>query len=177
MSTDSTPKRYHPVHVVLHWLVAALTILLLLAGMFVLSPTPNDQELQLLGGHKMMGILLGVLMIARLITRFVFKRPAAADAGHPALNLIGKVVHFLLYAGVFAMMFTGDSLDEAYGLETLLKGGGGSMPEDLFIYPERFMHGNMAFIMLALIALHAGAALYHQFIRKDNLISRMWFGK
>jgi len=25
--------------------------------------------------------------------------------------------------------------------------------------------------------LHVGAALYHQFVRKDNLLARMWFGK
>jgi cytochrome b561 len=31
-------------------------------------------------------------------------------------------------------------------------------------------------ILLALIILHVGAALYHQFIRKDNLLGRMWFG-
>ncbi len=177
MSNDLTPKRYHPIHVVLHWLVALIAITQLLSGVFVLSPTPNDQELPLLGGHKMMGILLGVFMIARLITRFVFKRPAAADAGHPALNIIGKAVHFLLYAGVFAMMFTGDALDEAYGLETMLKGGGGSMPADFFVFPQRFMHGNIAYLMLGIIALHIGAALYHQFVRKDNLFGRMWFGK
>ena len=177
MSNQTTPARYHPVHVVLHWLVAILTILLLAIGVLVFPNTPNSQEVQLLGLHKMAGILLGVFMIGRLITRFVFKRPAPADAGHPALNMIGRVVHFLLYAGIFTMMFTGDSLDEAYGLENILKGSGGTIPEDLFVYPEMFIHGNLAYIMIVLVAMHIGAALYHQFIRKDNLIARMWFGK
>jgi len=27
-----------------------------------------------------------------------------------------------------------------------------------------------------LIAAHVAAALYHQFMRKDGLLSRMWFG-
>ena len=31
-------------------------------------------------------------------------------------------------------------------------------------------------ILLALIILHVAAALYHQFIRRDNLLGRMWFG-
>lgn len=177
MSNDTTPKRYHPVHVALHWLVAFLTIFLLAVGLLVFPRTPNAEEAQLLGVHKMAGILLGLFMMIRLITRFVFKRPPPADAGHPALNLIGRVVHFLLYAGVFAMMFSGDSLDEAYGLENILKTGQGTIPENLFIYPERALHGNLAYVMIGLVALHIGAALYHQFIRKDNLISRMWFGK
>jgi len=77
-------------------------------------------------------------MIARLVTRYLFKRPAPADAGHPILNWIGKIVHFLLYVGVFAMMFTGDSLDEAYGLEGILKGNGETIPENLFILSEYY---------------------------------------
>lgn len=177
MSNQTTPARYHPVHVTLHWLVAVLTIFLLAVGILVFPRTPNADEVQMLGVHKIAGIFLGLFMIIRLITRFVFKRPAPADAGHPALNVVGKIVHFLLYAGVFTMMFTGDSLDEAYGLENILKGSGETIPENLFVYPQRILHGNLAYIMIALVAMHIGAALYHQFIRKDNLIARMWYGK
>ncbi len=176
MSNQTFPKRYHPVHVVLHWLVAILTIFLLAIGFLVFPNTPNAQEIQMLGMHKMAGMLLGLLMVSRLITRFVLKRPAPADAGHPLLNLVGKIVHFLLYAGVFAIMAAGGSLSQAYGLDNILKGDG-SMPEDLFIYPQLPIHGNISYILIALIAMHAGAAFYHQFIRKDNLLSRMWFGK
>jgi cytochrome b561 len=176
MSIDSTPKRYHPVHVAMHWLVALLTILLLLVGSFVLSPTPNDQELPMLGGHKMMGVTLGLLMLIRLITRYAFKRPAEANEDNPLLRFLARAVHFLLYAGVLAMLFSGGALSNAYGLDNILKGNG-SMPEDLFIYPERLMHAAFTYLMFALVAMHAGAALFHQFIKKDNLMARMWFGK
>lgn len=27
------------------------------------------------------------------------------------------------------------------------------------------------------IVLHAAATLYHQIVRRDNLLARMWFGK
>ncbi len=37
-------------------------------------------------------------------------------------------------------------------------------------------HGASWTILLLLIILHVGAALYHQFWRRDNLFSRMWFG-
>jgi cytochrome b561 len=33
------------------------------------------------------------------------------------------------------------------------------------------------FLVILLILGHVGAALYHQFILNDNLLSRMWFGK
>jgi cytochrome b561 len=176
MSNTEQPKRYHPVHVTLHWLTALLVFMPLLVGFFVFARTPDAQEAQMLGMHKWIGIILGVVVILRVVTRFVFKRPAPADAGHPALNLLGKVVHFFLYVAIFGMLFTGDSLDEAYGLERIMAGNG-TMPENLFVYPERLLHGNAAYILAALVVLHIGAALYHQFIRKDNLLARMWYGK
>lgn len=176
MSIESQPKRYHPIHVTLHWLTALLIFLPLMSGFFLLARTPDIQEAQMLGVHKWIGIILGLVIIARIVTRFVFKRPAPADAGHPLLNLVGKVTHLLLYVGAFGMLFTGDSLDEAYGLEKIMAGNG-TMPENLFVYPERIVHGNFAYILAALVALHVGAALYHQFIRKDNLLARMWYGK
>jgi cytochrome b561 len=51
------------------------------------------------------------------------------------------------------------------------------LPEDFWVYAPRAGHGITATVLILLIALHVGAALYHQFIRKDNLLARMWFGK
>lgn len=176
MSKESTPARYHPVHVVLHWLIAAIVLFFLIMGSFVMSPMPNSEELPLLQMHSMFGSFLGVLILIRLGSRFFLKRPDPADAGHPLLNIVSKAVHFLLYVGVFLMLFSGSNLSRAYNLTGILSGNG-SMPDDLFVYPQRAMHGTVGYIMLALVALHFGAAMYHQFIRKDNLLSRMWFGK
>lgn len=38
-------------------------------------------------------------------------------------------------------------------------------------------HGLSWTLLLLLILLHVGAALFHQFFVKDNLLGRMWFGK
>jgi cytochrome b561 len=38
-------------------------------------------------------------------------------------------------------------------------------------------HGLSWTLLLLLLIVHVGAALYHQFIRKDHLFGRMWFGK
>jgi len=176
MSNESTLARYHPVHVVLHWLIAGMVLFFLLAGSFVMSPMPNSDELPLLQIHAQFGQFLVVLIVIRLGTRFFLKRPEPADAGHPALNFTAKAVHFLLYVGVFAMLFTGAGLGQAYGMQGVFSGNT-PVPEDFFAYPQRFIHGNIAYLMLALVALHFGAAMYHQFLRKDNLLSRMWFGK
>lgn len=38
------------------------------------------------------------------------------------------------------------------------------------------LHEWTAYALLGLAALHILAAIYHQFIRKDNLLARMWYG-
>lgn len=37
-------------------------------------------------------------------------------------------------------------------------------------------HGVSWIVLLLLIILHVGATLYHQFLRRDGLLGRMWFG-
>jgi cytochrome b561 len=39
------------------------------------------------------------------------------------------------------------------------------------------VHGIVAKLLMLAIALHIGAALYHQFVRRDGLLSRMGFGR
>jgi len=38
-------------------------------------------------------------------------------------------------------------------------------------------HGLSWILLLLLLIVHIGAALYHQFLRRDGLFARMWFGK
>jgi cytochrome b561 len=106
------------------------------------------------------------------------KRPAPADAGHPLLNKIGVATHYLLYLAAFGMTLSGMGMAQASNLFQILFGNAGlGLPEDFWVYPPRAGHGITATVLILLLALHIGAALYHQFIRKDNLFARMWFGK
>lgn len=38
------------------------------------------------------------------------------------------------------------------------------------------IHELAAYTLLVLVTLHILAALYHQFVVKDNLMARMWYG-
>jgi cytochrome b561 len=64
------------------------------------------------------------------------------------------------------------------GLPGIVFGGSGApLPESFGIYRPRVVHGVIAKLLVALAAVHVLAALYHQFVRKDSLLSRMWFGR
>lgn len=176
--SESTPQRYHPAHVALHWLMALLVILMLGAGK-VLMPdvSPEDpQKVSMLLSHATIGITLTVLLVLRFITRFTTRRPAPVDAGSRFLNLAGKVVHELLYLMLIGMSLSGLGLYQVADLPAIFEGQK-AYPLNFFEYLPRAGHGLTSWILLVLIALHVGAALFHQFIRKDNIFSRMSFGR
>lgn len=178
MSKESAPVRYHPVHVVLHWLMALLVIMMLGVGKFVMpGVSPDDpQKVFMLQFHAYTGGVLGILLVIRLIFRFTTKRPIPADAGNALLNFVAKATHFLLYLFIAGMAVSGFGLFQMAQLPAVFSREI-PYPSDFFQYLPRMGHGLTSWLLLALVALHFGAALYHQFIRKDNLLSRMWFGK
>lgn len=178
MSEQSTPTRYHPVHVVLHWFMFVLVIMMLGVGKFVMPgvPADNPQKVSMLQIHAYIGVFIGILLVARLILRFTVRRPVPADAGSTFLNFVGKAVHFLLYLFLVGMAVSGFGLFQQAKLPAVFSGEI-PYPQDFFQYLPRMGHGLTSWILVGLIALHFGAAMYHQFIRKDNLLSRMWFGK
>jgi cytochrome b561 len=65
-------SRYHPVLVVLHWLVALLVPTALILGIFVMSKIPNSDPMKIeaLRGHMAGGTLIVTLMLLRLAIRF-----------------------------------------------------------------------------------------------------------
>lgn len=176
--TEIAPKRYHPVQVVLHWLMVLLVILMLGVGKFVMPGiSPEDpQKVMMLQIHAFIGIALTVLLVIRLITRFTTKQPAPADAGNAFLNFVGKTVHILLYLMLIGMSISGLGLFQMADLPSVFSGTK-AYPLNFFEYLPRMGHGLTSWILLALVLLHFGAAMYHQIIKKDNLLGRMWFGK
>jgi len=175
---QSNPKKYHPVQVTLHWLVV-----LLVAAAFVMgksmSGLPNDaNKLAPLALHMGVGIFTLVVIVTRFITRMKLPRPEHATAGNALFDWIGKAVHYALYLLVFLLTVSGLSLSMQAGLAPIVFGGSGApLPADFFDFTARMLHGFIAPALLLLVLLHVGAALYHQFMLKDNLLSRMWYGK
>jgi cytochrome b561 len=56
-------------------------------------------------------------------------------------------------------------------------GSGAPLPPNFVIYPTRVAQGYIARLLVGFIILHVLAAFYHQFVRKDGLFRRMFFGR
>ncbi len=176
--SETTPKRYHPLHVTIHWLMALMVFMMLGVGKVVMPGiSPEDpQKVMMLQGHTYLGGLIAVLFVIRLVLLFTTRRPAPADAGNAFLNFIGKAVHLLLYLFLAGMAASGVGLFQMADLPGVFSAAK-PYPSNFFDYLPRMGHGLLSWLLLVLIALHFGAAMYHQFLKKDNLLARMWFGK
>ena len=173
-------NKYHPFLVALHWILAIMVAGGLFMGGNVLSEIPNSdpEKLFALRMHMSMGIIILVLMLIRLVVRFKTAKPAHADIGNALLNKLGVAAHYLLYALVILMAASGIGISILAGLPDIVFGGSGAaLPASFDDLPPRAVHGILAIVLLLTIVAHVLAALYHQFIRKDGLFGRMWFGK
>jgi len=172
------PRKYHPIQVTFHWLVVILVFAAFVIGKSM-SEQPNDaNKLMPLALHMGVGTFTLVVIVARFVTRMKLPRPEHATAGNAFFDWIGKVVHYALYLFVFLMSISGMSLSMRAGLVPIVFGGSGSpLPVDFFDFTARMMHGFIAPTLFLLVILHVSAALYHQFMLKDNLLARMWYGK
>jgi cytochrome b561 len=173
-------KRYHPLLVAMHWIIAIMIVMALVIGGPSLADLKSTDPLKVtaLGGHMVWGMVIGGLLIIRLVTRFTTQRPPAADAKNDLLNLGGRLAHWGLYLLTIAMVGSGMATAFSAGLFGMTLGGNGlPLPADLTIYAPRVAHGIIATLLLGLVVLHVAAWAYHQFYLKDRLISRIWFGK
>lgn len=105
--------------------------------------------------HIIVGIATLVLMLLRVVVRLIQGAPEMPPAPHPLMEKAAHATHFLLYAGMILLPVAG-ILAWFFGVRD-----------------AGDVHEVLVNLMVFLIILHVGAALYHQFILKDNLLKRM----
>jgi cytochrome b561 len=172
--------RFHPLLVVLHWLVAALIVGLLCVGFFLALAVPNADPLKpgILMWHMAGGMFVLALMTLRLVVRMSTRRPSDLTTGHPDLDRIAPVSHYGFYVLVFLMAGTGLAMAILTGLNRIVfQGSGEPLPSSFEPYPTFVAHAYLAWLLIGLLVLHVLAALFHQFFLKDGMFRRMWFGQ
>ena len=158
---------------IFHWISA---VLLLVTWSMILLYENLDNGFYI-GLHKAFGISLLCWMIARVINRLLTKAPPSVPMPKWQV-LLAHLTHFGLYALLISMPIAG-LLMSVYGGRPVDIFGLFEIP--VFVTPDRSLARfyndlHTGIIWPAIIAFtlaHIGAALYHQFIKKDNLIARM----
>ncbi len=170
--------RFDHTSIGLHW----LTVLLILgqfASAWVRKGLDHDSSLAeaMLAAHRTMGLLTWIVGLARLVWRRNFGFLPPFPQSMPKLQQsIAKANEYGLYALLFAQPITGlgNVLFRGHPFELLIW----QVPtllepnpaiRSLFVLAHEF--GARA--LLALIGLHAGAALFHRLVLRDGVLQRM----
>lgn len=172
----STNQSYGRFAVSIHWLSAILILVLLGSGFRSDMSLDPATKIMILRVHIPVAILVLVLTAVRLVWWWRFDKKPAPLEGTPALQeKIALWTHRLLYVLLIVMLGSGIGLSILSGAPDAVFG---SAELPVFTeYPPRIAHGIAAKILAGLIVLHAGAALFHHFMKRDVTLKRMWFQK
>ena len=169
------------ISIAVHWLTVVL-VATQFATAWLLNLSGSDTS-RILLVHRSIGILTWVVVVLRLIWRHAFAYLPPFPVSMPKLQQrIAKLNEYGLYGLLLVQPLTGLG-------NTLLHG----RPFALFVWqvpiwfaPDKSisllfqsLHELAAWLLLALIGIHAAAALFHGLILRDGVLQRMlpWTGR
>jgi cytochrome b561 len=176
------PQRYSASAKWMHWAVAAVVILMIPEGSTMkrlIEEGPLRERLYNL--HEAVGALILIVMVARLARRLIFRAPAPDETLSPFERRASLAAQYALYALLFIVPVLGWLATNAYGdpvsifgffrFPTLLAKDV-ALSDRIFVW---HLYGGL--LVGAIVALHAGAALYHHFVKRDAVLARMLPGR
>lgn len=168
-------KRYSTTMIILHWILAIFILGAVFMGAFVLDEmeSTNPQKISLLLTHMIVGVGILFLTLVRLIVRIKTPLPAPVEGKNKWMNKLATGLHHLLYLLTITTALAGMTLALSAKLNEIVFQHIGTLPVDFEDFIAHEIHGIFAQLLLLTILLHVAAALYHQFILKDGLMSRM----
>ncbi|WP_028535533.1 cytochrome b [Paludibacterium yongneupense] len=169
---------YHPLSIVLHWLMfllfAAALLFIELRGTI---PRETGQALrdQLRNWHISVGILVLLAAVIRLGVRWRVGVPAAIVSS-PLQDKAAALVHLALYLVMFLLPVTGIVFSQAGGRDVALFGW--TLPVLVGHDPSlrgavKAVHELLGNAVYFLVGLHVVGALWHHLVVKDDTLRRM----
>lgn len=175
--TSPPDSSYTRTAIGLHWLIA-----LALAGTFALGIYMHElplspQKLKLYSWHKWAGVSIFLLVTLRLMWR-LGHLPPALPAAMPRWQVrVAEGTHHLLYLLMFAVPLSGWLMSSAKGFQTVWFG---VLPLPDLLGKDKELgdllqqvHMLLNFSMAGLVVAHAGAAMKHHLIDRDDVLTRM----
>jgi cytochrome b561 len=164
-----------------HWSTAALVAIQAPIGLYMVY---RGNTLQLWDGltntlynsHKLLGIVIFLLVLARL----VYRLSQGAPADEPSLERWQKAASHATHWGLYLLLllvpiggYLGISLYPALDVFGIplpsVTTTSQQMATRVF-----FLHWVGAILIILLVGMHVSAALFHYFIRRDGVLQRMW---
>ncbi|MBL28575.1 MAG: cytochrome b [Rhodospirillaceae bacterium] len=172
------PDRYGLVSKLLHWLIAAGIVGLVILGWWMVGLSYYDAWYNRgLALHRAFGLIVLALAILFVGWRLLSPPPRLQQTLKPWERAAANTVHVVLLAAMVAIPTSGYFISTSAGAGVPIFGLF-EVPA-LTAVPDRLrdlaiaVHYYLAYGVIAVAAMHAGAALKHQFIDRDGTLKRM----
>ncbi|EZP33460.1 cytochrome b [Pseudomonas sp. RIT288] len=164
----------------LHWLMALMIIAMLFIGAGMVTSVSQRHE-WLIHLHKPLGIAILLLVVVRLLVRFSTRQPPL-PADLPGWQVMAaKASHVLLYALMLVLPVLGWAMISASGEPVMLSNTlqlPSILPADAQVFALlRKAHGYLAYLLFLTVLLHLAAALFHGWVRRDEVLDSMLRGR
>jgi cytochrome b561 len=168
--------RYDSGAIAFHWGMFLLVVCVGILGLLHDS-WPKQTQRFWINVHALLGLLLWFMLIARYWWRRRHSPPPPIDNVSAPWRRSLRIIHFALYAlmfvtpivGLITFIYHGRALD--FGIFQI---NFGVRSNRAIFHPTEDLHGYLAYALFGLAGLHAAAALWHQLILRDGLLTRMW---
>jgi len=178
MSLNNTRQRWGSVSQCLHWLSVVLILALAIIGLTMSELPRTPKYFWVYTLHKSLGISVLALLPLRLGWRLWSGAPHPVTGTPLWQRVIAGITHWLLYALLLAVPLSGWLYDSAsslrpfrlFGLVEMPKLSG---PDEALSGLAHSAHIWSFWLMMALIAAHAGAAFWHHLFQRDDTLRRM----
>ena len=178
MSLKNTTDRWGGISQLLHWTIAILIVLIGIVGLVMGELPRSPKYFWVYTAHKSLGLTVLALVLVRIGWRLYAGAPRPVP-GTPRLQaLLASATHGAIYLLILALPLSGWIYDSASGLRPFRWFGLVEVPK--LVAPDEALaasahgaHEWLFWLLMALVAGHAGAALYHHFIQRDATLARM----
>ncbi|HWK94162.1 MAG TPA: cytochrome b [Pseudolabrys sp.] len=181
IDTRTTPAGYTGTAKTLHWLIVALLIAQFIFAWTMPHIGRNTPVTTLISLHFTCGVVILAAALIRLLFRLWHGAPVP-EAGIPGWQeTSSQIVHWLLYALLLVVPLLGWINADWRGMPIAMFGH--ELPHLIAARASGWqwtgdVHGLLAnYVMLALVGIHAAAALYHHFVMRDGVLKRMLPGR
>jgi cytochrome b561 len=170
-----SPTAYGAAARFLHWTLFALIVVQIPGGLLIEAfPRASDARLFVLSTHTSLGIAALLIVLARIARRLASR--GVEPVGPRWQRTLASVVHGALYVLMVAVPAFGYLLADARGRGIPFFGL--DAPE--WLATDRTLagtledvHETLAWMLVAVVAVHVAAALWHHFVLRDDTLRRM----
>ncbi|AOI59605.1 cytochrome B [Burkholderia diffusa] len=167
--------RYSSPAIFFHWAIFLLVALAYLS-IEIRGPKGSDSRVFWMNVHLLAGTFVLVLSVLRVLWRAISRVPEAIPQA-TLLKWLSKLAHVALYVFIIAQPLLGIMMVNMGGKPVSLDWIGVSFtlfgPDKALRPTIKEAHELIGNAFYFVIGLHALAALYHHFIRRDDVLRRM----